>query len=79
MHGEDVRVARHEPDGREIALRVVTELAVERRTDGERRDIAAKQRMAVGDGAGGKDVDESNAAQLLSTVYLAVRPPAAMP
>jgi hypothetical protein len=28
-------------------------------------------------GAGGKDVDESNAAQLWSTVYLAVRPPAA--
>jgi hypothetical protein len=30
-------------------------------------------------GAGGKDVDESNAAQLWSTVYLAVRPPAAKP
>ena len=28
-------------------------------------------------GAGGKDVDESNAAQLWSTVYLAVRPPGA--
>ena len=29
-------------------------------------------------GAGRKDVDESNAAQLWSTVYLAVRPPPAL-
>jgi hypothetical protein len=34
---------------------------------------------AVPFGAGRQDVDESNAAQLWSTVYLAVKPPAAMP
>ena len=30
-------------------------------------------------GAGRQDVDESNAAQLWSTVYLAVRPPTGAP
>ena len=52
VHHEHVGQPRHHADGREVGDRVVGELRIERRIEGQRADMAEQQRVPVGVGLG---------------------------